>query len=169
MALLLPDGGLLFWTLISFGIVFFLLAKFGFPVITKSVEKRREFVQSSLEGAKEAQIKLLNLKQEGDALIESANNEQGKILREAAAERDKIIKVAKEQASIIAKKEFDDAKLQIAKERDEAILNIRREVAMLSCDIAEKILREKLSDKQTQMEFIEKMLGEMSRQNKLSN
>lgn len=90
MSLLLPDSGLLFWMLLSFGVVFVVLAKYGFPVITKMVEGRRTYIDQSLEVAKEANAQLQRLKAESEALVAAANKEQGRILREAMHERDKI-------------------------------------------------------------------------------
>ena len=77
MSLLLPDSGLLFWMLLSFGVVFVVLAKYGFPVITKMVEGRRTYIDQSLEVARQANIQLAKLKEESEALIAAANKEQG--------------------------------------------------------------------------------------------
>ena len=73
MSLLVPDSGLLFWMLLSFGIVFFVLAKFGFPVITKMVEERKKYIDQSLIVAKEANIQLANIKAEGESILTKAN------------------------------------------------------------------------------------------------
>lgn len=91
MSLLLPDSGMLFWMFLSFGIVFVILAKYGFPVIIKMVEGRKTYIDQSLEVAREANAQLSKLKEEGDALVAAANKEQGRILREAMEERDKIV------------------------------------------------------------------------------
>ena len=80
MSLLLPDSGLLFWMLLSFGVVFVVLAKYGFPVITKMVEGRRTYIDQSLEVAKEANAQLQRLKAESEALVAAANKEQGRCL-----------------------------------------------------------------------------------------
>ena len=100
MSLLVPDSGLLFWMLLSFGIVFFVLAKYGFPVIVKMVNERKEYIDRSLVVAKEANEQLANLKAEGETIMAKAHEEQARILNEAAATRDRIIKEAKEQARI---------------------------------------------------------------------
>ena len=145
MSLLLPDSGLLFWMLLSFGVVFVVLAKYGFPVITKMVEGRKTYIDQSLEVAREANAQLSKLKEESEALIAAANKEQGRILREAMHERDKIIVEARKQAE----------------EKEEAIRDIRRQVAVLSVDIAEKIIRKNLDEKHEQMEMIDRMLDEV--------
>ena len=118
MSLLLPDSGLLFWMFLSFGIVFVILAKYGFPVIIKMVEGRKTYIDQSLEVAREANAQLSKLKEEGDALVAAANKEQGRILREAMEERDKIVHEARKQAEIAAQKELDAVKQQIQMEKD---------------------------------------------------
>ena len=110
MGLLQPEAGLLFWMLLSFIVVFVILAKYGFPVITKMVEERRVFVEKSLEAAKEAKAQLDNIKTESEALLQSAREEQMKILSEAAAAKERIISQAKNEASIEAQKTIGGSK-----------------------------------------------------------
>lgn len=151
--------------LLSFGIVFVVLAKYGFPVIIKMVEGRKTYIDQSLEVAREANAQLLRLKEEGDALVAAANKEQGRIMKEAMEERDKIIQEARRRAEITAQKELDEAKRQIQLERDEAIRDIRRQVAVLSVDIAEKVLRKSLHENEAQMGMIDRMLDEVLTRN----
>ena len=165
MSLLLPDSGLLFWMFLSFGIVFVILAKYGFPVIIKMVEDRKVYIDQSLQVAKEANEQLARLKSEGEAIVLSANKEQGRILKEAMQEREKIIYEARKQAEMAAQKELDEVKRQIQIEKDEAIRDIRRQVALLSVDIAEKVIRKNLDDKQEQMGMIDRMLDEVLTKN----
>lgn len=161
MSLLVPDTGLLFWMLLSFGIVFFVLAKYGFPVIIKMVEGRKVYIDQSLEVAREANEQLSRLRAEGDALVAAANKEQGRILKEAMEEREKIIYDARKQAEAAAQKELDAAKKQLQVEKDEAIREIRRQVAVLAVDISEKIIRKNLDSDTEQMEMIDRMLDEI--------
>ena len=165
MSLLLPDSGLLFWMFLSFGIVFVVLAKYGFPIIVKMVEGRKTYIDQSLEVAREANAQLSKLKEQGEALVVAANKEQGRILKEAMQERDKIIHEAHKQAEAAAQKELDEVKKQIQIEKDEAIRDIRRQVAILSVDIAEKVIRKNLDDKREQMEMIDRMLDEVLNKN----
>ena len=165
MSLLLPDSCLLFWMFLSFGIVFVILAKYGFPVIIKMVEGRKTYIDQSLEVAREANAQLSKLKEQGEALVVAANKEQGRILKEAMQERDKIIHEARKQAEAAAQKELDEVKKQIQIEKDEAIRDIRRQVAILSVDIAEKVIRKNLDDKREQMEMIDRMLDEVLNKN----
>lgn len=161
MSLLLPESGLLFWMVLSFAIVFFIVGKYGFPVITKMVEERKAYIDQSMKAAHEANEQLAHLKEESDALMAAANKEHGRILKEAMQERDKIIADARKQAQAAAQKELEEVKLQIQREKEEAIRDIRRQVAVLSVDIAEKVLRKNLDKEQEQMAMIDRMLDEM--------
>ena len=98
MSLITPDFGLLFWMVVIFGIVFFLLAKFGFPVITKAVQKRSDHIADSLKAADEAQAQLANMAQEQAKMIEETRLEQSRILKEASETRASIIAQAREEA-----------------------------------------------------------------------
>lgn len=165
MSLLLPDSGLLFWMIISFGIVFVILSKYGFPIIIKMVEGRKTYIDQSLEVAREANAQLAKLKEQGDALVAAANKEQGRILKEAMQERDRIIHDARKQAEMAAQKELDGVKKQIQLEKEEAIRDIRRQVAVLSVDIAEKVIRKNLDENHDQMAMIDRMLDEVLNKN----
>ena len=103
MGLLQPESGLLFWMVISFGVVFVLLAKFGFPVITRMVEERRVYVEKSLEAAKQANEQLAGIKSESEALLQKAREEQMRILNEAAAAKQARIMAAEAEAASIMK------------------------------------------------------------------
>lgn len=151
---------------IAFGIVFVILAKYGFPIIIKMVEDRKTYIDQSLEVAREANAQLSKLKEQGDALIAAANKEQGRILKEAMEERDKIVHEARRQAEIAAQKELNAVKQQIQAEKEEAIRDIRRQVAVISVDIAEKVLRKNLENKDAQMGMIDRMLDEILTPNK---
>ncbi|MDR1719055.1 MAG: F0F1 ATP synthase subunit B [Dysgonamonadaceae bacterium] len=160
MSLLTPDIGLLFWMLLSFGIVFFILAKFGFPIIVKMVEERKEFIETSLKSAKEANERLAGIKEESDRILALAREEQLRILKEAADMRAEMIKEGKAQASVEADKIIKEALAVIRKEKDDAIRDVRNEVIGLSVDIAEKLLRKNLEHKSAQMELASKLIDE---------
>lgn len=162
MSLLVPDTGLLFWMIIAFGVVFFVLAKYGFPVIVKMVEGRKVYIDQSLEVARQANEQLSKLKAESDAIVAAANKEQGRVLKEAMAEREKIIYDARKKAEEAAQKEIDEAKKQIQIEKEEAIREMRRQVAILAVDVAEKVIRQKLDGGKQQMEMIDRMLDEVA-------
>ena len=163
MSLITPDFGLLFWMVLIFGIVFFLLAKFGFPVITGMVDKRQERIEKSIAAAAEAEEKLATLSQEHARMVEQTRLEQGRILQEAAEARDRIVAQAKQQASDEASKILEKAKLEIAAERESALKDIRKQVALLSVNVAEKIVRKDISTEAGQIDLIERLVEEASR------
>ncbi len=161
MSLLLPDSGLLFWMTIIFVIVFFILAKFGFPVITGMVEKRTCKINDALAAAREAEERLANMTREQERLIEEARNEQERILREAAAEREGMIAKAREEASAEACRILDEAKARIKDEKESALRDIRQQIALISMAVAEKVVKKELTADDAQTGLIEKMVEEV--------
>jgi F-type H+-transporting ATPase subunit b len=162
MSLLSPETGLLFWMLLSFGTVFFILSKYGFPIIVKMVENRRAYIQKSLDDAKDAKAHMENLKAESNNIIATAREEQIRILREANHVRESIINSAKQEAKEITVKQIEETRKEIIKERDSAIKNIRAQIALLSVDIAEKVIRAELQKTPAQMDMINRFLEETS-------
>lgn len=160
MSLLMPDTGLLFWMLVIFAVVLAILAKWGFPVITSMVDKRKNYINESLQLARKADEKMSNLLKEQERIIREAREEQDKILKEAAEARNNIISKAKEQARDEAAKILAEAKVQIEAEKESAVSQIRSQVAMLSVNIAEKVIRKTLSTDKEQKELIRKMVDE---------
>ena len=163
MNLITPDAGLLFWMVLIFGIVFFLLAKFGFPVITEMVEKRSRYIGESLKLAQEAEERMKNFAAEQQAMLEETRNEQNKMLREATQTRNKIIEQAKTEALATADKLISKAKIEIAAEKESALKDVRKEMALFSIDIAEKIVRKELKDDKARMQYIDTLINEMSK------
>lgn len=161
MSLLTPDFGLLFWMILSFAIVFGILAKFGFPVITKMVDERHDYIRQSLDAADEANKKLENIRQESESILNEARVRQSEIIKKAMTESDEIAKKAKENALLEGKKQLAEAMRQIEVEKQKAINDIRSQVAMLSVDIAEKVLRNELNQPESQLALISKLLDEV--------
>ena len=161
-AILTPDFGLFFWMLIAFLVVFVLLAKFGFPVITGMVEERKNFIDESLRKAHEAQERLANIEKEGESILQEAREKQAQILKEAAETRDAIVEQAQTKARSEGARLLDEARIAIEQEKKAAIADIRQQVAMLSVEIAEKVLKQNLKDDKSQMDLIDRMLDEVS-------
>lgn len=160
-SLLTPDPGLLFWMLLAFVIVFIILAKFGFPVITKMVEERKNYIDESLKKAREANEKLANIQSESELIMRQAREKQAEILKEAMATRDNIIKEARDKADIESKKIIESAKEQIKVEKDLAIRDIRSQIINLSTQVSEKVLRRELDDNNKQLSYIDSLLDEI--------
>ncbi len=161
-SILTPDLGLLFWMLLAFLVVFFVLVKYGFPAIVNMVEGRKQYIDESLKKAHEASERLQNIKQEGEAILQEARDRQAQILKEATETRDAIVQKAQEQARNEGARLLSEAKAEIEGEKQQAIRDIREQVADLSVQIAEKVLREKLSTDAEQMNMIERLLDDVT-------
>lgn len=162
MNLLLPESGLLFWMTIIFAIVFFLLAKFGFPVITGMVEKRNQRINDSLEAARVAEEAIAHLTQEKERILEETRQEQSRLMKEAAAERERVLEQAQIQAREEADRILQAASLRLQEEKEAAMKELRNEVAVISMSIAEKALRKELSSDKGQVELIDRLIDKMS-------
>ncbi|MCD8210213.1 MAG: F0F1 ATP synthase subunit B [Prevotella sp.] len=165
MDLFMPASGLLFWMTIVFLVVLFILWKWGFPVIVKMVNDRKTFIDDSLRKAHEANEKLANIQKEGESILQEARDKQAQILKEAAATRDAIVEKAHEKAREEGNRMIEEAKAEIENQKKAAIGDIRSQVATLSVMVSEKILREKLSSEKAQMDYIDRMLDEVTSSN----
>ena len=161
-SILTPDPGLLFWMLLAFLVVFWVLAKYGFPAIINMVDERNKYIDESLRKAHEAQERLANIEKEGESILQEAREKQAQILKEAAQTRDAIVEQAQEKARAEGARLMDEAKTAIEQEKKAAIADIRKQVAELSVDIAEKVLRKNLKDEKSQMDLIDRMLDDVS-------
>ena len=161
-SILTPDFGLFFWMFVAFLVVFLLLAKYGFPVITGMVEERKNYIDESLRKAHEAQERLANIEKEGESILQEAREKQAQILKEAAETRDAIVEKAQDKARAEGARLLEDARVAIEQEKKAAIADIRAQVATLSVEIAEKVLRKNLKDDKSQMDLIDRMLDEVS-------
>lgn len=148
-----------------FVIVFLILWKFGFPAIVKMIDERKAFIDESLCKAKEANDKLQNIQKEGEAMLQEARDKQAAIMREAASTRDAIVEKTQAKANDEGARILAEAKAEIDSQKQAAIRDIRTQVAELSVQIAEKILREKLAASDKQNALIDKLLDEVSSDN----
>ena len=164
MSLVTPDSGLLFWMVIIFGVVFFILAKFGFPVITGMLKERNDSISKSLRMAEEARDELAELNKEQSELLLQARKEQARILADAAKVKATMIEQAKVQAQEEAAKVLEQARTEIAAEKESALRDIRKEVAMLSMNITEKVLRTEFSSDAVRDQYADRIMKELSSQ-----
>ena len=146
--------------LIVFGIVFFILARYGFPAIIAMLNERKKFIDESVQSAKEANERLVAINAESEAILKSARDEQARLLREATAMRDELIKEARERAEKEGEKMLAETRRVIEMEKEDAVRDIRRQVAILSVEVAQKILRRELSDDVRQQSVIESLINE---------
>ena len=165
-SILTPDLGLLFWMLLAFLVVFFVVAKFGFPAIIGMVENRKQYIDESLKKAHEASERLANIQKEGESMLQEARQKQAQILKEAADPRDAIVDQAQEKAREEGNRLIAEAKSEIESQKQAAISEIRAQVAELSVKVAEKILRKELASDAQQMETIDRLLDEVAVEDK---
>ncbi|MBF1644780.1 MAG: F0F1 ATP synthase subunit B [Prevotella sp.] len=165
MSLLLPDSGLLFWMTIVFLVVFFILWRWGFPSIIKMVNERKNYIDESLAKAEEANLRLANIQKQGEELLMEAREKQAQILREASQTRDTIVEQAQEKAHEESARILSEAKAEIESQKQAAIRDIRTQVAELSVQIAEKILRKQLTTSAEQTQLIDSLLDEVASSN----
>ena len=162
MDLLIPSTGLLFWMSLTFFVVLFILWKFGFPVITSMVSERKAFIDESLRKAHDANERLANIQKEGESILQEAREKQAQILKEAAETREAIVEQAQEKARQEGARLLEDARMAIEQEKKAAIADIRKQVATLSVEIAEKVLKQNLQGDKAQMDLINRMLDDAS-------
>ena len=160
-----PDFGLLFWMFITFLVVLVVVGKFGFPAIVKMVEERKAYIDESLNKAREANEKLANIQAESEQILKKAREQQAQILKEAMATRDNIVKDAQIKAQVEGQRILDEAKDLIRVEKENALKDIRKQVAELSIQIAEKMLRKELKKSSEQTEMIDRLLNEIVTKN----
>ena len=146
---------------LSFGVVFFLLAKFGFPVIVKAINERKEFIEMSLLSAKQANERLASIQAEGQKLLADAKAQQKDIIAGAMQEKQQILNAAQEEARTSAQQMVDDARQSIRAEKEKALNEVRKEVASLALDIAEKVIGERMKDEAAQKRAIEQMIEKL--------
>ena len=156
-SILTPDLGLLFWMLLAFLVVFVVLVKYGFPVIIRMVEDRKTYIDESLRKAHEASERLENIKQESEQILQDAREKQSLILKEAAQT---IVENARQTAHEEGVRLLEETKRQIEVEKQNAIRDIRTQVAELSVQIAEKVVRENLASNAQQMSLVNRFLDD---------
>ncbi|MDE6094624.1 MAG: F0F1 ATP synthase subunit B [Muribaculaceae bacterium] len=163
MELFTPELGLVFWMFIAFIILFFVLAKWGWPVIIKNMDKRADTIDKGVEYAREAKAQLDSARADAQKFLDDARKQQADILRDAAKMKSQIIEEAKKEASEEAKKVMDAAKVSIEQSRKEAELQFRDEVSKFSLEIAEKMVRNQLKSDKAQTELVDKLLDEIEK------
>lgn len=158
MSLVTPAIGLMFWTCIIFTLLIVLLRKFAWKPILTAVDDRNEQINSALKAADKARLEIENLNNANERILLEAKSERDQLLKEARDIKDNIINEAKEKASNEAENILNAAKSQIENEKMKAITELKNSVAVLSIDIAEKVLKNELKEKSNQEDFINSIL-----------
>lgn len=157
MELLLPKLGLIIWTLLAFGIVFFILAKYAWKPILKSLDDREKNISDSILSAENMKKEMAQMQSENEALLAKAREERSQMMREAKEIRDKMIQDAKEQARKETNKIVADAQSVINQQKMAAITDLKNQVGNLVLEVSEKVLRRELNNKEDQEKYIREL------------
>ena len=158
MDLVTPDIGLIFWTTISFAILYFILSKFAWKPILGAVNEREKSIKDALSAAEKAKEEMVNLKADNEKILNEAKLQRESLLKEAREIKSKIIADAEIQATEKANKLIDAAKTAIENEKSAAMKELQNTVVDLSFSIAEKLLTKELDNKEKQLENIQDIL-----------
>lgn len=160
MELVTPGFGLVIWTIITFLFLLFILRKFAWKPILGAVEDRESGIKDALASAENARKEMENLKADNERILNEARAEREAMLKDAREIKSKMISDAKEQAQEQANKMIEQAQAAIESEKKSAMIELKNQVATLSVDIAEKVVREELSNKDRQLKLVETMLSD---------
>lgn len=161
MELVKPAFGLVFWMVVSFSIILFLLKKFAWPVILGALDERERSISDALNAAQKAKEEMAALKSDNEKLLQEARNQRDLILKEARDAKDSIINDAKAKATEESDRLRRIAREEIHNEKMAAITELKNQVANLSIEIAEKVIRQQLSAEEKQKQLIQDMLKDV--------
>jgi|TARA_B110000444_G_scaffold196054_1_gene186634 F-type H+-transporting ATPase subunit b len=162
MDLVTPDVGLLFWTFISFTILYFLLKRFAWKPILGSVNDREMSIREALLAAENAKKEMQNLKSDNEKILKEAKAERENMLKDAREIKNKLISDAETQAKLQASRLIESAQKAIQNEKNSAMNELKKTVVELSVEIAEKVISSELEDKSKQLKVVENMLNNAS-------
>ena len=162
MELIKPQFGLIFWMAISFLVLIFLLGKFAFPIILKSLKEREDSITNALNSAEKAKKEMAALQADNEKLLVQARAERDTMLKEARDTKDAIVAEAKNKAQAEANKILATTRETINTEKNAAITELKNQVAAMSIEIAEKILRQELSNDEKQKALMDNLMKDIS-------
>lgn len=162
MDLLTPHLGLFFWSLVSFLLVLYILGKFAWKPIVKTLNEREAKIADSIATAQKVRAEMDQLKADNEKLLQEAREERSNMLKEAKEIKEKIINDAKSQAKSEAEKMILDARHQIENEKNAALTEVKNQIGSLAVEVAEKILRKELSEAQAQEHYIRALADEIT-------
>ena len=154
MELVTPEIGLIFWTTVVFSLLLVVLKKYAWKPILSAVDERNKSIEEALRAADKAKEEMLSLNADNERILMEAKKERDILLKEGREIKDSIIAEAKDQAKVNAEKILTIAKEQIINEKMKAITELKNQVANLSIEIAEKILKSELQDLNKQKELV---------------
>jgi F-type H+-transporting ATPase subunit b len=161
MQLVTPGIGLLFWMLVSFGLVLFILGKYAWAPIMKGIHQREDTIEKALEAANEAKKEMLKLKAGNEQLLREAKDERDALMRDARKMKEMILEEARAKGAEESARILENARENIQFEKMAAINDLKNQIASISIEIAEKLIGKELENKKQQQELTEKLLKEV--------
>ncbi len=161
LPVMMPDPGLIFWTVLIFLIFWFFLGKATFKPIAEALKSREESINDSLKQAEVARQEMSNMKSENEKLLAQAREERAAILREANANKDAILSEARAKAKEDASKLIATAKVDIENQQKAAMTQVKNDVGNMALAIAEKIIRKQLANDPAQVQFANDLVKEV--------
>ena len=161
MDLVTPGLGLIFWSVLTFLFLLFILRKFAWKPILDAVSEREEGIKNSLLAAENAKRDMQNLRSDNEKLLAEARLERDAMMKDAREIKEKMIADAKTEAQIQGQKMIEQAKAAINSEKNAAMAELKNQVSSLSIEIAEKVLRNELTDKDSQTKLVTQLLGDV--------
>lgn len=164
MGLLQPETGLLIWMIIAFGVVFIVVAKFGFPVILRAIESRKKFIDSSLDAAHAAEKQVAETGEKVRQLLAEAEQQRAQMLKEVAETREQLLQAARKAADVEGERLMTEARNRAEAERQAILRDARQQVALLAIAVSEKMLRAQLPDSAAQSLLDGRLIDELQNQ-----
>ncbi|HNV49487.1 MAG: F0F1 ATP synthase subunit B [Bacteroidales bacterium] len=161
MELVSPGLGLIFWMTLAFGVVLWILAKFAWKPIMKSIHEREKSIDNALEQAEEARQEMRNLQANSEEMIRQTKIEQDEVVKATARIKEKMIQDAKEKASAEAEVIIEKTRKQLELEKQAAMIDLKNQIGQLSIEIAEKLLNRELKDKSAQKDYLDELIKDI--------
>lgn len=161
MNLITPEFGLLFWQTITFLFLLLLLSRFAWKPIMSSLREREETIEGALRSAELARQEMAKLRADNERLLDEARAERDAMMRRAQQTADTIVEEAKNKAAAESNRIVESARAAIQSERQAAIDDIRRQVATLSVEVAEKVIRRQLKDDTQQRQLVDQFVKDI--------
>lgn len=161
MDLITPGSGLIFWQLFGFLGLLFLLIKFAWKPMLAALEERETSIENALKSAEQARNEMANLKADNEKLLQETRLERDIILKKAQEASVKMIEDAKNEASKVAAQQIENAKAVIETEKRAALTEVKNQVAILTLEVAEKLLRKNLSNEQSQKALVDELVKDI--------
>lgn len=160
-SVILPEIGVLFWTTLIFGVVWFFLGRTAFKPISKALRDREDSIENALQAAEQARAEMASLSAKSDEIAKQAQEERARIVREAKEVKAKMISEAREEAKAQADKIIADATQEIERQKRAAMAQVKNEAGALALQVAEQVIRKELAGDASQEAFVNELIKDV--------